>query len=82
MSEVTGIDQGIAESNMSDNQKFIDSIDEWRVVVIILNEPLEDDTDEHSISFKKIEIFICTFELHCEDITENIDHLGKWSGEV
>ena len=38
--EVTEIDQDIVESTMLDNQKFIDSIDECKVVVIILNEPL------------------------------------------
>ena len=81
--EVTEIDQDVVESARLDNKSFIDSIDECKVVVIILNEPLEDDTDEHSIFFwSKIEIVNCTFELHCEVITINIDHLRKWSGEV
>ena len=62
MFEVTDIYQDIVESTMLDNQNFIDSIYECKVVVIILNEQLEDDTDEHSISFwSQIENFNCTF---------------------
>ena len=45
--EVIEIDKDIVESTILDNQNFIDSIDEYKVLVIILNEPLEDDTDEH-----------------------------------
>ena len=44
MFKVTEIDQDIVEINMLYNQKFIDSVDECEVVVIILNGPLEDDT--------------------------------------
>ena len=47
-----------------------------------MNEPLEQDTYEHSIYFlSQIDFINCTFELRCEVITKNIDHLGKWSGE-
>ena len=35
--EVTDIDQDIVEITMLDNQNFIDSINECKVVVIILN---------------------------------------------
>ena len=47
--KVTEIDQDIVESAMLDNKFFIDSIYEYEVVVIILIEPLEQDTYEHSI---------------------------------
>ena len=32
--------------------------------------------------FSQIEIINCTFELRGEVINKNIDHLGKWIGEV
>ena len=38
--EVTELDWGIVEITMLDNQKNVDLIDECKVVVVILNEPL------------------------------------------
>ena len=71
--KVTEIYQDIVKNTMSDNQNFIDSIDECKVVVIILNELLENITDENSVSLlSQIEIVNCTFELCCEVITKNI----------
>ena len=62
VSEVTQIDQYIVESTMLDNKLFIYSIDEFKVVVVILNEPLEDDTVKHSKYFlSQIEIVNFTF---------------------
>ena len=43
--KITEIYQDIFESTMLDNQSFIDSIDEFKVVVILLNYPLEDDIE-------------------------------------
>ena len=81
--DVTEIYQNIVESTMLDNKKIIVSIDECKVVVVLLNEPLEDDSDENSISFLlQIEIVNFIFEIRCEVITTNIDHLVKWSGVV
>ena len=47
MFKVTEIDQNIVESTILENQYFTDSIYECEFVVIILDEPLKDDTDEH-----------------------------------
>ena len=81
--KIIEIYQDIFESTMLDNKILIYSIDECKVVVIILNEPLEDDTDEHSIPFlSQIDFFNFTFELRCEVITKNIDHQGKCSTKV
>ena len=81
--EVKEINEHIVESTMLDNQKFINSIYECEVVVIILNEPLEEDIDYQTISFlSKIEIYNCIFELLFEVITKNIDHLEICGGEV
>ena len=83
VSEVTQIDQYIVESTMLDNKLFIYSIDEFKVVVVILNEPLEDDTVKHSKYFlSQIEIVNCKFEIWCGVITKNIYHLVKCISEV
>ena len=59
--EVTEIDQYIVASTMLDNQNF----------VIILNEPLEDNTYEHAISLlSQIESVNCKFKLCCAFITK------------
>ena len=81
--EVNDTDQDFIGTTFYNNQQFINSIDECEVLIISMNQPLDNDTDDQSITtLSQITIENLNFELRCQIITTNTDHEGRWKGEV